>query len=180
MIITQYVLLHTVFSISNYTSYFLGLVKHRLFYIELHTVNSLLNTAKKFYILLSTVLSISNYSSQILYIIKLSRLYIQLLNVFFASKFGWKTLYSTSHRLYLSTHRLYSTYHRLFMTPVMDVKVLYPTKLRLYSIYHGLYPTQPRQKYIQLSSVYIELQAPVSVCPKPKIFFHLNHLGITP
>ena len=84
----QYILLHTVFSISNYTSYFLGLIKHRLFYIELHTVNSLLNTAKQFYILLSTVFSIFYYTSQYLQIIKLSCLHILLSNVIFASIFG--------------------------------------------------------------------------------------------
>ena len=38
--------LYKIISISNYTSYFLGLIKHPLFYIELHTVNSLLTTAK--------------------------------------------------------------------------------------------------------------------------------------
>ena len=153
--------MHTVFPISNYTSYFLGLIKHRLFYIELHTVNSLLNTAKKFYILLSTVLSISNYSSQILYIIKLSRLYISLSNVFFASKFGWKTLYSASHRLYLFFHRLYPITQRLFYVifhPVLSISNFWPSEV-IYIF------------YILLSIVYIQLSL-VSIFYFPPSFLY--------
>ena len=88
-------------------------------------------------------------------------MYISLSNVFFASKFGWKTLYSTSHRLYLFFHRLYPTTQRLFYVifhPVLSISNFWPSEV-IYIF------------YILLSIVYIQLSL-VSIFYFPPSFLY--------
>ena len=82
--------------------------------------------------MLRTVFSISNYTPSILGFFKLSHLYILLCNVIFASNFGWKTLYPTSHHLYLFFQRVYSTTQGLFYVifhPVLSISNFWPSKV---------------------------------------------------
>ena len=88
-------------------------------------------------------------------------MYISLSNVFFASKFGWKTLYSAPHRLYLFFHRLYPTTQRLFYVifhPVLSISNFWPSEV-IYIF------------YILLSIVYIQLSL-VSIFYFPPSFLY--------
>ena len=136
-----------------YTSSFVQILDHRSFQVELHPVFSI------FYYTPSYP---SNHSEKVLYSIQHRLLYRFLTLVVSRLSYTPSFLYPIYHShcmalFYLTS--LYSIYHRLFKITLGGVKVLYPVKPRLYSVYHGLYPIQPRQKYIQFTYVYIELQA---------------------